>query len=191
MAIFVFFDRIYYFHFCNYGYSAIFLLNSLLFSFFKWPFWSFSTEYITFLFVIMALLVFFCWIHCFSFPSFCLLHHSRVILCICVCGELTCSAMSLFSPSHSLHRYWEVVVWDGAVSGRRRVQDSARQLWMDVLLWEQDQDHKSETSHTHTYECISTHAQISAPNAQMWSTRTWWFCVHILPRNTPGLQLAN
>ncbi len=47
-------------------------------------------------------------------------------------GTLLCfksdasESLTQFWSAHSLHSDWEVVVWDGAVSGGRGMQDSTR-----------------------------------------------------------------
>ena len=53
-------------------------------------------------------------------------------------------AMALVIVALSVHRNWQVVVRDGALPGGRGVQDAARQLRLDVLCREQDQNHAGE-----------------------------------------------
>lgn len=56
----------------------------------------------------------------------------------------TCTMISLVSAACSIHSNWEVVVWDGALPGGGGMQDAPWQLWLDVLRWEQDQNHQGE-----------------------------------------------
>lgn len=60
-------------------------------------------------------------------------------------GEaVTCIIISLVSAACSIHSNWEVVVRDGALPGGGGMQDAPWQLWLDVLRWQQNQNHQGK-----------------------------------------------
>lgn len=54
------------------------------------------------------------------------------------------SSLSHLSAACSIHSNWEVVVRDGALPGGGGMQDAPRQLWLDVLRWQQNQNHQGK-----------------------------------------------
>lgn len=59
--------------------------------------------------------------------------------------------------SCSIYSNWEVVVWDGALSGGGGVQNASWQLRLDVLRREQDQNDKGKLTSTNCGKKHSKH----------------------------------
>lgn len=82
----------------------------------------------------------------------------------------SCITISLVFVACSIHSNWEVVVWDGALPGGGGMQDPPWQLRLDVLCWQQDQNHKGKiTSLDHGKR--DALAEESERNVQLCNTR--------------------
>lgn len=79
----------------------------------------------------------------------------------------SCITISLVFVACSIHSNWEVVVWDGALPGGGGMQDPSWQLRLDVLCWQQDQNHKGKIT------------SLDHGETRCYSRRVWEKCIAV------------
>lgn len=84
------------------------------------------------------------------------------------CETVTCIIISLVSAACSIHSNWEVVVWDGALPGGGGMQDTPWQLWLDVLRWQQDQNHQGKRTSSDRGKWDVAKQKCTAPLCLAW-----------------------
>lgn len=108
------------------------------------------------------------------------------------CETVTCIIISLVSAACSIHSNWEVVVRDGALPGGGGMQDAPWQLWLDVLRWQQDQNHQGKiTSHDRGKWDVGAEQKRTAPRCSAWHRQNNVFGMNSAVKSKLSLNLSS
>lgn len=108
------------------------------------------------------------------------------------CETVTCIIISLVSAACSIHSNWEVVVRDGALPGGGGMQDAPWQLWLDVLRWQQDQNHQGKiTSHDRGKWDVGAEQKRTALRCSAWHRQNNVFGMNSAVKSKLSLNLSS